>query len=127
MREVEAQPVGRYQRALLRDMIAEHLAQRLVQQMRRGMVGADRRAALMIDVEFDGIARLERSRFDLADVDEEVAEFLLRVGDAEQRTLRPTDHAAIADLAAALAIERRLVERSERLRRRLQRCRLPAA
>jgi hypothetical protein len=42
MREVEAQPVGRDQRALLRDVIAEHLAQRLVQQMGRGMVGADR-------------------------------------------------------------------------------------
>ena len=43
MREVEAQPVGRDQRALLRDVIAEHLAQRLVQQMRRRMVGADAR------------------------------------------------------------------------------------
>ena len=38
MREVEAQPVGRDQRALLRDVIAEHLAQRLVQQMRRRMI-----------------------------------------------------------------------------------------
>ena len=38
MREVEAQPVGRDQRALLRDVVAEHLAQRLVQQMRRRMV-----------------------------------------------------------------------------------------
>ncbi len=38
MREIEAQPVGRHQRALLRDVIAEHLAQRLVQQMRRRMV-----------------------------------------------------------------------------------------
>ena len=38
MREVEAQPVGRDQRALLRHVVAEHLAQRLVQQMRRRMV-----------------------------------------------------------------------------------------
>ena len=43
VREVEAQPVGRDQRALLRDVIAEHLAQRLVQEMGRRMVGADRR------------------------------------------------------------------------------------
>ena len=43
MREVEAQPVGRDQRALLRDVIAQHLAQRLVQQMRRRMVAADAR------------------------------------------------------------------------------------
>ena len=34
VREVETQPLGRDQRALLRHMIAEHLAQRLVQQMR---------------------------------------------------------------------------------------------
>ena len=40
-REVEAQAVGRDQRAFLRDVIAEHLAQRLVQEMRRRMVGAD--------------------------------------------------------------------------------------
>ena len=40
MGKIEAQPVGRDQRALLRDMIAEHLAQRLVQQVRRGVVGA---------------------------------------------------------------------------------------
>ncbi len=51
MREVEAQPVGRHQRALLRDVIAQHLAQRLVQQMRRGMVRADGAAAGVIDVE----------------------------------------------------------------------------
>ena len=44
MHEVEAQPIRRHQRAALRDVVAEHLAQRLVQQMRRGMVGADRAA-----------------------------------------------------------------------------------
>ena len=42
MHEVEAQPVRRHQRAALGDVIAEHLTQRLVQQMRRGVMGADR-------------------------------------------------------------------------------------
>ena len=42
MHEVEAQPVRRDQRTALRDVIAEHLAQRLVQQMRRRVMGADR-------------------------------------------------------------------------------------
>ena len=41
MREIEAQPVGRDQRSLLRDMVAEHLAQRFVEKMRRGMILAD--------------------------------------------------------------------------------------
>ena len=51
MREVEPQPVGRDQRALLRDVVAEHLAQRLVQQMGRRMVRADGAAAGVIDIE----------------------------------------------------------------------------
>ncbi len=42
MHEVEAQPVRRHQRAALGDVIAEHLPQRLVQQMRRRVMGADR-------------------------------------------------------------------------------------
>ena len=41
MREIETQPVGRNQRALLRDVIAQHLAQRLVQQMRGRVVLPD--------------------------------------------------------------------------------------
>ena len=40
--EVEAQAVGRHERALLGDVIAEHLAQSLVQEVRRGMVGRAR-------------------------------------------------------------------------------------
>ena len=38
--EVEAQPVGRHQRAALRHVIAQHQAQRLVQQVRRRVVGS---------------------------------------------------------------------------------------
>ena len=40
MRDVETQAVGRNERALLRDMVAEHDAQRLVQQVGRRMVRA---------------------------------------------------------------------------------------
>ena len=43
-------------------------------------------------------------------MDEQVAEFLLRIGDAEERAFRPLDDAGVADLPAAFAIERRLVE-----------------
>ena len=42
MHEVEPQPIRRDQRAALGDVIAEHLPQRLVQQMGRGVIGADR-------------------------------------------------------------------------------------
>ena len=40
VREVEAQVVGRHQRAGLRDMGAQHLAQRRVEQMGAGVVEA---------------------------------------------------------------------------------------
>ena len=49
MREIEPQPVRRVERAALRHMIAQPLAQRLMQQMGRGMVGPDRAAPRMID------------------------------------------------------------------------------
>ena len=77
MGEIEAQPVGRDQRALLRDMVAEHLAQRLVQQMGGGMVGADRGAARVIDLQLERRADRERALLDLDVMDEEVAELLL--------------------------------------------------
>ena len=64
----------------------------------------------MIDFEFDGVTGLEASGFDLADMDEQIAEFLLRIGDAKERAFRPLDDAGVADLPAAFAIERRLVE-----------------
>ena len=51
--DVEAQPLGRNQRALLRHMIAKHDAQRLMQDVGRRMVGARRRARVVIDLKLD--------------------------------------------------------------------------
>ncbi len=45
MHKVEAQAVRRHQRATLRDVVAQHLPQRLVQNVRRGVMGADRGAS----------------------------------------------------------------------------------
>ena len=112
MREVEAQPVGRDQRALLRDVIAQHLAQRLVQQMGGGVVGADMRAARVIDIEFQRRSGAERAFLDGDAMGEHVARHLLRVGDAHPHAVRMHD-AGVADLSAGLAIERRLVEHHE--------------
>ena len=79
MAEVEAQAVGRHERALLGDVIAEHLAQRLVQKMRRRVVGADRRAALAVDDELRRLLDRERAGLDGDVMDEQVAELLLGV------------------------------------------------
>ncbi len=85
MGEIEAQPVRGDERALLRDMIAENLAQRLVQKMRRRMIGPYRAAAGMIDVEFDRQADRDEAALDDAIMDEKIAELLLRIGHAEAR------------------------------------------
>ena len=58
MGEVEAQPVGRDQRAFLRHVIAEHLPQRFVQQMGRRMILPDGAAPRMIDIERERSRRL---------------------------------------------------------------------
>ena len=117
MGDVEAQPVGRDERALLRDMIAEHEAQRLVQDMGRGMIGADRGARGVIDRELDRQPDARRALDDRDLMDDEIAELLLRVGDRGAKAGRG-DLADVADLAAGLAVERRLVEDERALSRR---------
>ncbi len=109
MNEVEAQPVRRHQRAALRDMVAKHLPQCLVQQMRRRVIGADRRTPDMIDFEQQCRTRLQRALFHRADMHEEIAGLLLGVGDTKPHAFAG-HHAGIADLAAGLRIERRLVQ-----------------
>ena len=49
MAEVEAQPIGADERAGLLDVLAEHRAQRVVQQVGAGVVAADGVAALDVD------------------------------------------------------------------------------
>jgi hypothetical protein len=107
--EVEAQPVGRDQRALLGDVIAQHLAQRSMDQMGRGMIGAHRAAPGMIDLELERHARLDNACLDTAEMHPQIAGALLGVGD-EKRTPSPVMVAGVADLAAGFGVERRLVE-----------------
>src|SRR5688572_29050071 len=107
--EVEAQAIGRHQRALLRDMRAEPAAQRFVQQMRRGVVGAQAGAALAIDLHLDRVADLHLALGHLAEMHEQVADLALRIADRDSRAARRGQRAGVAHLAARLAIERRLV------------------
>ena len=126
MREVEAQPFRRNQRALLRHVRAERLAERLVQKVRRRMVGADRRAPLAVDRQPHGVATREPPRLERADMDEEPVRLALRVGHAEARARLRLDHPGVADLAARLAVERRLVDHDRAALARFQRLGLGA-
>src|SRR5712692_1381261 len=90
-------------------MVAEHLAERLVQEMGGRVVAPNLAAASVIDFKRKCRSRLQRAFLQLAEMREEVARLLLRVGDTEARTLA-RKNSVVADLAAALAVERRLIE-----------------
>src|SRR5437773_453610 len=63
----------------------------------------------MIDFELQRGAYFQRALLDRADMHEQIARLLLRVGDAELDALARQD-AGIADLAAGLRVEWRLVQ-----------------
>ena len=109
MHEIEAQAVGRDQRAALRDVIAEHLPQGFMQQMRRRVIGPDRRASGVIDIELQCRSRLQGALLHRAQMHEQIAGLLLGLGDTEAHALAG-HHTGVADLTAGLRIERRLVQ-----------------
>ncbi len=108
--DVEAQPIGGVQAALLLHMGAELAPQRLMQQMRGGVMRADRATPRVIDRGDDGDAGRRDAGLDAAEMHEQVAQLLLRIGDRDHQTIGTGDHAGIADLAAAFAVERGLVQ-----------------
>ena len=106
MREVEAQAIGFDQRSLLRDVLAQHLAQGAVQEVRGRVVAADRVATLAVDVERSGLAdtRVPRSITRVVhDRDGPVA-IACRSRARDRRS--GVDRAEVADLSAGLAVER---------------------
>ena len=107
--DVEAQPVGRHQRALLRDVLAEMAAQRLVQQMGRRMVGAQLGAADRVDGHDDVVADLELALLDLGVMGMQVADASSARRAIAASPLAPTKRPVSPMLAAGFGIERRLV------------------
>ena len=112
VREVEARLVRVDERALLLHVGAQHLAQRLVHEVRRRVVAHRARARVVIDLGGHGVADRELARLHLADVAEDIGLDLLRVLDGEERQAGAAlgKLAAVADLAAGLGVERRAVE-----------------
>src|SRR5207245_2731793 len=108
--EVEAQPVGRDERALLRHMLAEALPQRLMQEVGDRMIGAQPAPPVAIDAQFDGVADLKRAVPHRAEMEMQLARPLYRIAHCELAAGRRENRPGVADLAAGFAIERRLVE-----------------
>src|SRR5690606_39252425 len=104
VREVEAQPVGRDERALLPDVLAEHAAQCGVEQVRRGVVTHDIPAALLIDRALGPVANLDLAAHHLANVQDQASNRGAHRVDA-YLPVPAAQHAGVADLAASLNVE----------------------
>ena len=109
MREIEAQPLLRDQRAFLCHVIAKMVPQRGMDQMRRRVVRADRIAAFDIDAEVNGITHRYAAAAHLPVMRVKAAERFRRVFDFDRQAMIAGNRPGIAALSAALAIERRLV------------------
>src|SRR5512132_2347425 len=110
MREVETQLVGTNGRARLAHVVAEYVLQRLVQQMRRGVVRHRREADRPRHARANAIARGETGP-----LEQQRLVVLEAVGLAQLRAravllLDPTE---VGDLAAARGIEGRLAQLGE--------------
>src|SRR3546814_11219830 len=69
MGKIKAQAIGRHQRTLLADMLAEHFAQRRMQQLGGGMVDHDRLPPIAIDVGSHAVTNRQRARLQQTETD----------------------------------------------------------
>ena len=115
MREIEAEAVFGNQRTLLRDMIAEAIAQRCMDKVRRGMVRPDPVAPFGINFQMDRVADLDRTAGNPADMRVQPAQRLVGGLDCEFEAFGRPYPPGIPGLATAFAIERRLVGQNDHL------------
>mmetsp|Transcript_30041 Transcript_30041/g.68240 ORF Transcript_30041/g.68240 Transcript_30041/m.68240 type:complete len:689 (-) Transcript_30041:287-2353(-) len=108
VREVEAQLELVDKRSLLVDLVAQHLPQREVQDMRSSVVLCNQRPPHVIHLDIDGVSDLQRAGLDAANM-EDVASKLLGIITPELGTAcRNGGH--VEDLTALLRIARCLVK-----------------
>ena len=105
---VEAQPVGSDEGAGLADVVAEHYAQRVVQQVGGGMVAGRLVTAHGVDHRLGALA-LDHAAFGEAADDDLVGLKAHHVDHVELAGVG-VDPAGVGDLAAALGVERRFFE-----------------
>ena len=112
MREVEAELVGTHGRACLLDVVAEHLPQRLVEQVRGGVVRHRREADAPRDDRLDAVAGREPVT---AEEEHLVVAEAVRLDElgADGRVVVELDPAVVGHLAATGRIERRLPQLGE--------------
>ena len=107
VREIEPQAIGRDERTGLPLVLAEHLAQRRMQQVRGGVVTLARAATAGIDLRRHRVVHGDPSLDDAPAVHDQPLGRVLCVRDGDAASRRD-DLAAVAGLAAAFGIERGL-------------------
>ena len=109
MAEVEPQPAGRHQRTRLTGVLAEHLLQRPVHDVRGGVGARGRLTASRVDRGVGDLARADLPGLDGPHVHRGVPAGRHGVGDANHAGVG-ADQALVPHLTAALRVERRAVE-----------------
>ena len=107
--EVEAGVIRIDQRTLLRHMIAQHLAQCLVQQVGGRVVAGGLLAQGRVDLCLHGVAHFQTALFHATMVAPDGGLDLLRVGHGKAQAL-PLQMALVAHLAAGFSVERAHVQ-----------------
>ena len=130
--EIETEPVGRHEAALLVRLLAKDVLEGAMEQMGRAVVAHDRLAALGVDLRTDLAAHPQRTLDEATVVGDQARHRALGIGDLES-PLVVADQPRIADLAARLRVERRRRQDERRLARAVDRaharppaCRPPA-
>ena len=118
MGKVKAQMVRLNQRTRLMHMVAEHLDERRLEQVRCAVCAADGLAALGINADGDSVAELDLSALDKAVVHELAALVLLDVIHSDAGAFG-TDEAVVRDLTAHLGVHGCLIENDYDLLARL--------
>ena len=109
VREVEPQPIGSDHRAGLLHVLAEHLPQRMVEQVRARVVPPDRVTAFHVDRGRGRLPGRDDALGQASDVPPEVREGVRGV-QHRGRTGLGHDGAGVADLPTGFGVERRPVE-----------------
>ena len=110
VRKVEAEAVGGDEAALLGDVLPKPMAKRGMEQMGRAVIGADRAAMRDIDRLDKRVAELDRPFGDRRAKRVELAQRFRRRGNIGFEPVEHGQFSGVADLPAAFAVKRRLVE-----------------
>ncbi len=105
MAEIEAQALGRDQRALLLDMGAENPAQSGMEEMGGRMMGGGGAAGRLVHQRLDGIADPQGTRFHHPEMHMQTTQGLVRIVHPEAGTALSLQDAAISRLSPGFAIE----------------------